>query len=81
VKLAGTSLLPAIRKQKIQPRDLFFEHQTSCAILSDGWKLVRANGRQPWELIHLTIVSICFLILLLLKEIVRKDLVSQKDRW
>lgn len=54
VKLAGTSLLPAIRKQKIQPRDLFFEHQTSCAILSDGWKLVRANGRQPWELIHLT---------------------------
>lgn len=54
VKLAGTSLLPAIRKQKIQPRDLFFEHQISCAILSDGWKLVRANGRQPWELIHLT---------------------------
>ena len=54
MKLAGTSLLPAIRKQKIQPRDLFFEHQTSCAILSDGWKLVRANGRQPWELIHLT---------------------------
>lgn len=41
-------------KTKIQPRDLFFEHQTSCAILSDGWKLVRANGRQPWELIHLT---------------------------
>ena len=54
MKLAGTSLLPAIRKQKIQPRDLFFELQTSCAILSDGWKLVRANGRQPWELIHLT---------------------------
>ena len=35
-EIGWTSLLPAIRKQKIQPRDLFFEHQTSCAILSDG---------------------------------------------
>lgn len=33
------------------------------------------------RVVALPIVSICFLILLLLKEIVRKDLVSQKDRW
>lgn len=53
VKLAGTSLLPALHHRKIQPRDLFFEHQSSCAIISDGWKLVREDGRQPWELINL----------------------------
>ena len=37
----------------LQSSDLFFEHQTSCAIISDGWKLVRNNGKQSWELIDL----------------------------
>lgn len=55
VKLSGTSLMPAMKNKKLRPRDLFFEHQTSCAIISDGWKLVRANGKTPWELINLTI--------------------------
>lgn len=53
VSLQGTSLLPAIRNKKIRSRDLFFEHQTSCAIISEGWKLVRANGKEPWILINL----------------------------
>ena len=54
VKLSGTSLLPAIQNKKLRSRDLFFEHQTSCAVISDGWKLVRANGKSPWELINLS---------------------------
>lgn len=49
----GRSLLPAIQNKALEPRDLFFEHQSSCAIISDGWKLVRNNGKQPWELIDL----------------------------
>lgn len=53
VKLSGTTLWPAIRCKKIKKHDLFFEHQTSCAILSKGWKLVRNNGKTPWELINL----------------------------
>ena len=54
VKLSGTSLLPAIQNKKLRSRDLFFEHQTSCAVISDGWKLVRANGKSSWELINLS---------------------------
>lgn len=54
VTLSGTSLLPAVHSKKLKPRDLYFEHQSSCAIISDGWKLVRASGKLPWELIDLT---------------------------
>lgn len=54
VKLAGTSLVPAMKHKKIRSRELYFEHQTSCAIISDGWKLVRANGKVPWQLINLS---------------------------
>ncbi len=53
VRLAGVSLLAAVRNGRLPQRDLYFEHQTSCAVISDGWKLVRANGKQPWELIDL----------------------------
>lgn len=51
--LPGTSLLPAIRGEKLQERTLFFEHQSSCAIISGDWKLVRNNRHSPWELINL----------------------------
>lgn len=54
VKLAGISLLPALQNKKLAPRDLYFEHQTSCAIISEGWKLVRQDGKHPWELIDLS---------------------------
>lgn len=54
VKLSGTTLIPAVQNKKIRNRDVFFEHQTSCAIISDGWKLVKANGKEPWQLINLS---------------------------
>lgn len=53
VKLPGTTLLPAVKGKRLKTRDLYFEHQTSCALISGDWKLVRANGRQPWMLIDL----------------------------
>lgn len=51
--LPGISLLPAIRGEKLQKRTLFFEHQSSCTIIADQWKLVRNNQNSPWELINL----------------------------
>lgn len=51
----GTSIIPVIQHKKMKARDLYFEHQSSCAIISDGWKLVRSNGKQPWELINLSV--------------------------
>ena len=35
-------------------RDLFFEHQSSCAIISYHWKLLRGSRNEPWELIELS---------------------------
>lgn len=49
----GRTIFPALKGKKLPKRDLFFEHQTSCGIISGDWKLVRANGKQPWELFHL----------------------------
>ena len=49
----GISLLPAIQGKKLQERTLYFEHQSSCAVISGNWKLVRANRNQAWELINL----------------------------
>lgn len=53
VRLAGTTLTPALHHRKIASRDLYFEHQTSCAIISNGWKLVRNDAKSKWELINL----------------------------
>lgn len=52
--LPGTSLLPSINGEKIKSRELFFEHQSSCAIISGNWKLVRGSRNEPWELIDLS---------------------------
>lgn len=52
--LPGESLLPSINGKKIKSRELFFEHQSSCAIISDHWKLVRGSRNEPWELIDLS---------------------------
>ena len=49
----GRTIFPALKGKKLPKRDLIFEHQTSCGIISGDWKLVRANGKQPWELFHL----------------------------
>jgi len=49
----GRSLVPALLGRPMTARDLFFEHQTSSAVISEGWKLVRRDAGVPWELIHL----------------------------
>ena len=49
----GISLVPAFQKKALPARDFFFEHQTSCAVISGHWKLVRSSFRSPWELIDL----------------------------
>ena len=51
--LPGTNLLPAITDQSIHKRTLYFEHQSSCAIIEGNWKLVRADRNSQWELIDL----------------------------
>lgn len=51
--LPGTNLLPAITGQSIHKRTLYFEHQSSCAIIDGNWKLVRADRNSQWELIDL----------------------------
>ncbi|TXD47363.1 sulfatase-like hydrolase/transferase [Polaribacter sp. IC073] len=50
----GKSLITVLEKNKLEKRDLFFQHEQSCAIISDNWKLVRGNISEPWELINLT---------------------------
>lgn len=51
----GMSLLPVIEGAKLPQRDLFFEHQTSSAMISGKWKLVRLSSESPWELYDLSI--------------------------
>lgn len=53
--LPGISLLPASNGGELQKRTLYFEHQSSCAIISDNWKLVRTNQNSPWELVNLSV--------------------------
>ena len=53
--LPGISLLPASKGEKLQERTLYFEHQSSCAIISGDWKLVRNNRNSPWELVDLSV--------------------------
>ncbi|MDD7986162.1 arylsulfatase [Lentisphaera marina] len=50
----GVSLLPNINNDKKITRDFFFEHQTSCAIISGDWKLVRMNNNVSWELYNIS---------------------------
>lgn len=51
--LPGRSLLPAAEGGKVEERELFFEHQGSCAVIRGSWKLVRADKRSPWKLFDL----------------------------
>ncbi|NUS52307.1 MAG: arylsulfatase [Nocardioidaceae bacterium] len=45
----GRSMLPALRGESAEDRDLFWEHEGNSAVRSGPWKLVRKHGR-PWEL-------------------------------
>ncbi|MFI3303242.1 MAG: arylsulfatase [Rikenellaceae bacterium] len=49
----GVSIVKLVEGGKISKRDLFFEHQTSCSIISDGWKMTRENYKSEWELFDL----------------------------
>lgn len=51
--LPGTNLLPATTGQSVHKRTLYFEHQSSCAIIEGNWKLVRTDRHRQWELIDL----------------------------
>lgn len=53
-ELEGRSIISMMKKKKLPARKLYFEHQTSSAIISDYWKLVRYDGKQPWVLINLS---------------------------
>lgn len=52
--LPGRSLLPATEGTAVEPRTLYFEHQSSCAIIDGTWKLVKADRNVQWELIDLS---------------------------
>lgn len=49
IELPGTSLYPLLRKQSIEERTLFFEHEGNRAVRQGRWKLVALRHR-PWEL-------------------------------
>jgi arylsulfatase A-like enzyme len=51
--LEGRNLIPASEGKPLEKRTLYFEHQSSCAIIDGSWKLVRASRNTPWELINL----------------------------
>lgn len=49
-ELPGIDLMPYVEGAKPVDRTLFFEHQSSCAVIDGHWKLVRASKDTPWEL-------------------------------
>lgn len=51
--IPGINLVPVIGNNANLKRTLFFEHQSSCAVIDGEWKLVKADRNQEWELINL----------------------------
>ncbi|MFR9651455.1 MAG: arylsulfatase [Rikenellaceae bacterium] len=49
----GIDITPIIKGRKVASRDIYFEHESSASIISDGWKLVRADMSEDWELYNL----------------------------
>jgi len=52
--LQGRSILKAATQGKRKARTLFFEHQSSCAVIDGVWKLVRYDENDAWQLFLLT---------------------------
>lgn len=52
--LPGMSLVPVLEGGASTSRTLFFEHQSSCAVIDGNWKLVRTNRKTPWQLFDLS---------------------------
>jgi len=53
-KLDGRSFASALKNKRLASRPIFFEHQSSCSIIDQGWKLVRYSKDTPWELYQLS---------------------------
>ncbi len=52
--LPGMSLVKAKENvDSVVPRTLYYEHQSSCAIIDGDWKLVRYDSDTPWLLFNL----------------------------
>lgn len=51
--LPGESLIPAIEGAEPHDRELYFEHQGSCAVIEGDWKLVRGTKDEDWQLVDL----------------------------
>lgn len=51
--LPGESLIPAIDGAEPHDRELYFEHQGSCAVIEGDWKLVRGTKDEDWQLVDL----------------------------
>lgn len=51
--LPGISLVQTIEGGDPVERELYFEHETSSAVIDGDWKLVRNTGTSSWELIDL----------------------------
>lgn len=54
IALPGVSLWPAMEGRPFAQHDLYFEHQTSSALISGRWKIVRPDDKSPWELYDLS---------------------------
>lgn len=48
--LAGTSMLPVLKGEKLPERPLFFEHEGNRAVRLGKWKLAWTNNDKTWEL-------------------------------
>lgn len=51
--LEGKSLLPVFAGQRLDPRELYWEHEGNAAVRQGDWKLVRLGGQGAWELYDL----------------------------
>ncbi len=51
--LPGISLVQTLEGEEPVERDLYFEHETSMAVIDGDWKLVRNTSSSSWELIDL----------------------------
>ncbi len=53
----GQSLFPVLKGQPLEPRSIFFEHNSACAIIKGDWKAVigkKFPQPESWELYHLS---------------------------
>jgi len=84
----GLAPLPALESQSlltnrtaVPERALFFEHESTRAVITGDWKLVSGGYAQPWELYNLTIDPYEYHDRAEEHPEVRKDLAEQWQTW